>query len=388
MAISVITYSSLGQKISISTPDILPVIKEFSAGGELEQVVCYTNRNFSFPRTYSAIPLPLHYLFRIAEKYFKIKISRFFYEKIFDWSASLRLRPSEIVLFHGGHFLRRTLEKASKAGSVTVDIPRLAHPNTNARLEKEELINLGLESRGGYHEKMSLKYNHSNKFDYIIASSDFVKKSYIEAGYPADKIYLANFDIDFSRFDVKEPHDKTKIFKVLYMAYTTPLKGLHYLLEAWEELRLPNVELTLVGGFDSLPNKLRERYEKIIARNKNIVVVGHTPNPEEYYKDASLFVFPSLTESYGRVTLEAMACGVPIITTENAQGIVEDGKTGFVVPIRDSRMIKEKIEYLYHNPEIRKKMGVEARVAVENKKPFGKSVYDICQEIIGKHQTN
>jgi alpha-maltose-1-phosphate synthase len=93
-------------------------------------------------------------------------------------------------------------------------------------------------------------------------------------------------------------------------------------------------------------------------------------------------VFPSLTEGFGRVTLEAMACGIPVITTENARGIVEDGKTGFVVPIRDAKALAEKIQYLYDNREIASEMGRQARLAVEKKKPFGEAVYEIYQEIL------
>ena len=72
---------------------------------------------------------------------------------------------------------------------------------------------------------MSLNTIHSNKFDYIIASSDFVKKSYIEAVTLPIKIYLANFDIDFSRFDVKSLMIKQKILKCFYGIYDS-FKGL------------------------------------------------------------------------------------------------------------------------------------------------------------------
>ena len=98
-------------------------------------------------------------------------------------------------------------------------------------------------------------------------------------------------------------------------------------------------------------------------------------------------VFASLTEGFGRVTLEAMASGIPVVTTENARGIVEDGKTGFVVPIRDAEAIAEKIQYLYDHRDILKEMGKEARKAVENKKPFGKAVYEIYEEILKKENT-
>ena len=77
-----------------------------------------------------------------------------------------------------------------------------------------------------------------------------------------------------------------------------------------------------------------------------------------------------------------MACGVPVITTENAKGIVEDGETGFIVPIRDPEAIREKIEFLYNNPDVREKMGRKARKAVLEKESFADQVYGIYQEIL------
>ena len=133
-----------------------------------------------------------------------------------------------------------------------------------------------------------------------------------------------------------------------------------------------------------MPEELEKQYRDIISSDERISWVINTNEPEAYYHKASVLVFPSLTEGFGRVTLEAMACGIPVITTVNARGIVEDGKTGFVVPIRDASAIREKLEYLYNNQDVARKMGGDARVAVEQKKSFGEAVYEICQNILIK----
>ena len=68
------------------------------------------------------------------------------------------------------------------------------------------------------------------------------------------------------------------------------------------------------------------------------------------------------------VQAQAMACGLPIITTKNTGGgeLVENNKNGFVIPIRDIQAIKEKILYLYKNKESSKRMGQKAIETVHN----------------------
>jgi glycosyltransferase involved in cell wall biosynthesis len=226
------------------------------------------------------------------------------------------------------------------------------------------------------------EYKNTNEFNYVIALSEFVKESYVQKGFPIENIFVAVPDIDVQRFSPKLNFYAKRPFNILYVAHTQPLKGLHYLLDAWKNFKDADATLTIVGGFAAMPETLKQKYMSQIESDERITYIADTQEPEKYYHDASLLVFPSLTEGFGRVTLEAMACGIPVITTENARGIVEDGKTGFVVPIRSAEQIREKIEFLYHNPEIREQMGREARKAVEQKKPFGEAVYEIYQEIL------
>jgi glycosyltransferase involved in cell wall biosynthesis len=104
-------------------------------------------------------------------------------------------------------------------------------------------------------------------------------------------------------------------------------------------------------------------------------------NPEDYFQLADVAVYPSLSEGFGRASLETMACGTPVIVTENSQGIVQDGETGFVLPVRDAEGIKEKLEYLYENKSKAREMGKRAARAARAKKPFGDVVYEIYQKI-------
>jgi glycosyltransferase involved in cell wall biosynthesis len=86
-----------------------------------------------------------------------------------------------------------------------------------------------------------------------------------------------------------------------------------------------------------------------------------------YYSAANVFVFPSLVEGFGLVLLEAMACGIPVITTPNTAGpdILTDGVEGFIVPIRDIETLQEKLEWCYCHPQELAEMGRAARQKAE-----------------------
>ncbi|MDB5195562.1 MAG: hypothetical protein JWO84_746 [Parcubacteria group bacterium] len=385
MPVSIVTFANLGKKSNLKTSDIVPVIDAFSDAGELRQVICQLHSGFPFPHTYAAIPAYRWYPLRLWEKLSGRPLARQTMERLFDSGAARTLTQTDATFFHGGYFLPKTASRAGTFGSIRIDIPVSAHVATNARLEAEELQMLGIDDYDGWYVRLAREDTHSNAFEYVIALSDFVQDSYIASGFPPERISVAAPDIDTERFSpAPNPHQGT--FRVVYAAYTAQLKGLHYLLDAWEQLALPDAELAIVGGYGDMPEALKERYDAIIARNPSITWVGPTPTPEEEYRRSSLLVFPSLTEGFGRVTLEAMACGIPVITTENARGIVEDGKTGFVVPIRDVAALKEKIEYLYRHPDIAVQMGTDARAAVERKKPFGEAVYALYEEIMARER--
>jgi glycosyltransferase involved in cell wall biosynthesis len=384
MSLSIVTFANLGKKRNLKTADIIPVIDTFIAKKELYQIICQINQNFYFSNTISATPLLIRYSVGALRRGLKISLPRKYVEAIFDMFAAYRLQKADVTLFHPALF-SRTMAAARKKNSITLGIAAAAHPLFAKALYEQECQNLKIPVHS-YLEAMDHRLV-VDRFDYMITMSDLARDSYIEHGFSPDRIFVAMPDIDLQKFT---PLNKNKqgqsTFRILYMAHTQVLKGLQYLLDAWEELSLPNAELVIVGGFSDMPDELKKRYEVRINKLHNIKWILGTEEPQQYYHEASVFVFPSLSEGFGRVTLEAMASGIPVITTENAKGIVEEGKTGFIVPIRDARAIREKIEYLYSNPALVKEMGKEARKAAEHKESFGESVYEIYQEILKRER--
>lgn len=91
--------------------------------------------------------------------------------------------------------------------------------------------------------------------------------------------------------------------------------------------------------------------------------IGQVPRAlvQEEFRAADLFVFPTLAEGFALVHLEALACGVPVITTPHCGSAVRDGVDGFVVPIRDASAIADRVQLLLRDRTFRDRMSAAAR---------------------------
>lgn len=364
----------------MKTVDILPVLSTFAEHGEVDQVICRLAKDAD-TNTRAGLPLIAHYILKGVEKLFPIFPGRNFEEHLLDIRAARMLRAAPVSFMHPAIF-PRTIARAKVLGNKTVGIAVIVHPTTSEKLLREESELLGIPFEKS---PVDSRFTQSTpaiagSFDYIVAVSDFVKQSYVSAGFPAENIFIAQNDIDFDRFI---PGVKTDdIFRVLYVANTNTLKGLHYLLEAWKIANLSNAELVIVGGYSTpMPKALRSQYDEAIANDPTIRFVGHA-DTLSYFQSSSVFAFPSLTEGNPRVVMEALSCGLPVITTDHASSIVRDGESGFIVPIRDAAAIADRLRALAQDPELRTRMSAAARQSVLDKKPFGAQVYDAYTEIL------
>lgn len=219
--------------------------------------------------------------------------------------------------------------------------------------------------------------------DHILANSDFVRDTLVASRHISpEKITVLPLPVDLSRFSPAASQGNAK-FRILFVGEIGLRKGVLYLLEAFKELKLPDAELVLVGGITEI--------DSIIAQGG--FKFQHIPGvPYEdlaaCYHSGSIFVFPSLVEGSARVIQEAMACGLPVITTANSGSVVRDGVEGFMVPIRDSGAIAEKILALYNDPAKCREMGLAARATAERR--FSLQAYRdglIClnDELLQKH---
>jgi glycosyltransferase involved in cell wall biosynthesis len=196
--------------------------------------------------------------------------------------------------------------------------------------------------------------------DLVLAGSNYVKGSLLEVGVAAERIRVLPYGVDTEQFRPAQ-HRAGKKFRLLFVGLISQRKGIKYLLEAVKQLGLSEIELVMVGRIDGIEQGLAP-YRPYFTHIPNL------PHAEMHrvFESADAFVFPSLHEGSALVTYEALASGLPVITTENAGSVVRDGVEGFVLPIRDVAALKEKILMLYQSPELRREMGMRARERAEH----------------------
>lgn len=203
--------------------------------------------------------------------------------------------------------------------------------------------------------------------DRILCPSEYVIETLSKAGVNPGKCELVPYGYDATA--VEEPcgeRNPSSTLRVLLVGSVRLEKGIQYALEAAKRLGR-GFEFRAVGDVHLLPEGSRLVKEKV-------ELTGQVPWTElaQHYRWADILLFPTLSDSFGLVQLEAMAHGLPVITTPHAGKVVRDGTDGFIVPIRDAEAIAQKLEHLAAN---RDKLTELSRAALERITGFDMKSY-------------
>jgi glycosyltransferase involved in cell wall biosynthesis len=206
-----------------------------------------------------------------------------------------------------------------------------------------------------------------------IQTPEFLKKS---GAADAKIVYVPSMYIDSEIF---KPLNLSKKYDLVFAARLEKNKGINLLLQAISNVKTktPDVKLLIIGG-----GLLKIKLQNYVKRNdleRNIVFSDWLETAEDVaraYNSAKIFINPSFNEGGPRVALEAMACGLPVITTRVGVmlDIIKDGENGLFTGWEPEGMA-DKISYLLGNQELRQKFsqaglklvhGFEKNAAIKN----------------------
>lgn len=280
---------------------------------------------------------------------------------LFDRAVSRRIRNGRSDIFVGfaGSSLR-SIREANGMGATTIVERCSSHIRTQAQLLTEEYQRHGHEWTPISDAHIRREEQEYEEADYVSVPSTFVYDSFIDQGYPEEKLLLEPYAVDVEQFMPRQSSDE--ITRFLFAGGVGFRKGIPDLLSAWEIANIDNAELLIAGSVQKEVSDLATDF----ASNESVKFLGWRDDIDELYQRADAFVFPSIEEGSAYVTYEAMAAGLPLITTPNSGWVGEEGEHGIEVPIRTPDAVAEAIQQLHRNPSDRREMGEAARELAES----------------------
>ncbi|HSE61329.1 MAG TPA: glycosyltransferase [Candidatus Saccharimonadales bacterium] len=221
-----------------------------------------------------------------------------------------------------------------------------------------------------------------------IATSRVVKDMHMETHAIKTRTITPGTDTTF--FTPAKTLAKDTVLFVGSMNKSDKHKGLAYLIDAFASIAAdrPGVKLVLVG--DGTARSDFERQVEDLGLQDRVTFLGALFGEDlrRAYQGATVLVLPSLNENFALVTLEAMACGLPVVGTNVGaiSDIIDDAETGYLIPPADSQAIAEKVSYLLSHPTKAAAMGRQSRKKAETTFSWDHKVRDtdtILRRIMG-----
>jgi starch synthase len=291
-------------------------------------------------------------------------LNRWISESFDHWMAK-RLPPCDVMHCLSSFGLTTHRLAKQRYGALTVCDRGSSHIVYQDELLAEEYTHWGVPYQRIDPRIIERELQEYDECDYVVVPSGFAYRTFLRQGVPAAKLARVSYGVDLNLFRPAPKEDN--VFRVLYVGALSLRKGLPYLLEAIAPLlKLPRFEVWLIGSI------LPEILPFLAQYEGQYRYLGSIPRTMlyKYYSQGSVLVLASITEGLALVQAQAMACGLPVIATKHtgAEDLFTNGVEGFIVPIRCSETIREKILVLYNNNELREEI---ARAALRRVQSLG-----------------
>ena len=261
----------------------------------------------------------------------------------FDGYAAERLPAAEHLIAFNGQALKQ-LNAAKRAGYESVCLL-----SANSHLRRVVRQHAKAHSRYPLEGSWATRVLRRNLREYELAdriyvASQYTWESFVEEGCPEEALSLLPFVPD-PRFEPAGVRPASGTFDVVFAGRLTVDKGVPLLVDAVRALPHEDLRLVLVGGWSS--SGMRRFLQEALARDSRIGVGPGDPLP--HLQRARLYAHPSYEDGFAYAPAEAMACGVPVLVSEDTgmKELVDPGVNGAILPTGDLGALTEAIDAAY-----------------------------------------
>ena len=248
------------------------------------------------------------------------------------------------------------LSNSIEAPVVNVPTACIVHDLNFGQADSESLANKG---------RVLFYRAKARALSRIVTVSGAMAEQLANQGLPKQKIVAIQNGVDLSRFVPPETSETDQPIQIVYPSRIIHGKGQHVAIDAIGRLSGPEkrrIHLSIVG---TAPDPVYLDRLKIEAYNQPVSIHVNVPDIVEWYQKADIIVFPTMMgEGFGFTAVEGMACGRPVIWSEQPAIREATGGIGLPIPMDDAQSLKKAIRHLIEHPEERASLGEAGRAYV------------------------
>jgi len=306
----------------------------------------------------------------------------------FGRASRRHLRDADVFHVRSGAGQGGAIAAARRRGMKIVVDHSIAHPREMKLVLEPLHEQLGIPFRLGPDSPFwQLVLQDCEDADVVLVNSDYVKRTFVEAGFPAAKVEVAYWGVRDDFLGLKQDYACPGPVRLLFTGAFGLRKGAREIVDACRRLDEQGIdyELRIAGAADEgRPLVERAGLEGTVTFHGMLL----QDDLRDLLATSDLYVFPTYAEGCARSAMEAMGAGLPVITTDACGLPVRHGVDGWLVPRADGGALAAAIVRLLGDADARESIGrtAQARVAAEFRWPnFARHLVDLYTRLLGTH---
>jgi len=331
---------------------------------DLTYFVSFTPKNYKFFKRISLVhQIFAKFIWSIGVRLkFHIGLMRYIQEVSFDFHVARKIKYPCLLV--SSAIIPTAAKRNLNAGGINIYIAANPYDSyiKNILKEEEATFNLQIISAYNYQPRLIFIDRFLNIQNLIISQSLITYKSF----HNFNNVIHKNFELLPDSLVFPDlPFLKKNKLTFIYIGSSIWLKGLPYLVKAWNNLNPSDAQLIIAGPiYDDVLNSIKSNLID------SIKLIGFVPteNLNKLYRECHVCIVPSLIDDHPANIAEAMYCGLPVIATDGcgSSDLIVHGKNGFITPSRDANALADKIKWFIENENKITFMGKNSRIIIDS----------------------